>query len=98
MKIQVISPISKEEREIYFFNVFLTSTDQIQIVFTEYQRQEKPSPKKMWKMVGYWNTYDLRNSTTSEPILPSVIKLGAEAEMKNRITVMTWGDFQKGGK
>jgi len=95
MKIEVIKVINKEEREVYSFTLFLTSSDQIQCVFTEYQYQVKPSAKKMWRREKYWNTYELRHSNTEEPKLSLGIMSEANKLTQERVKVLTWNEFQK---
>ncbi len=90
MKVSVEIDLTPTKREVYNFNIFVTT-----LVFTSYHIEEKPAGKRKWNITGFWDTYNLRQSNLTEPVLPEAIKEKAKEKLIASIFVKTWGEYQK---
>ncbi len=90
MKITVRIETSSETAKVYDFNCFDTN-----IVFVAYSEEVKPSGKRKWRIVKFWDNYNKRDSSIKEaPDLPLDVRQLAAVQMIEMIKVMTWNEWK----
>ena len=91
MRVNVISELNKEERQVWEFNLF-----DLNLVLVGYRYEKKPKGKRKWRSEYFWDIYNERGSTMKErPVLVGSIRRRALKQVQKLIRVLTWKEWKR---